>query len=65
MDTLRADIECEIKSLHLSPLGRVAVATGKSDALYKEAIRMLAIRGAGRGSPVPNCLHVFDELVGD
>jgi hypothetical protein len=65
MDKLRADIEREINSLQNSALGQVAVATGKEDALYKEAVRMLAIRGAGPGSPLPNCVHVFDELSSD
>jgi hypothetical protein len=62
MDKIRADIETEIYGLRNPQIGHVVIASGKEDALYRDAIRMLAIRSTPSSIDKVASRRVFSEL---
>jgi hypothetical protein len=64
LDKLIADVQEEIDARKLLKIRDVAVAVGGNDSAYRNALRMLAVRGAGPRQIVPDYSHVFEELKG-
>jgi hypothetical protein len=65
MDRINADIEREIHAAKNLQMGQVLIASGREEALYKEAVQTLAVRSTRLNVDPAAFRRVFKELAND